>query len=102
MTDPREPESPPSEAPRPALDPPVRFRNSSAPPMLEAPSMTVAYTPWDLWFGNRRSIEVTLDRPIIRLRRGADGKVRLPLWKSGPKAPSGPQREVEVLFHLRE
>ncbi|MBI5708684.1 MAG: translocation/assembly module TamB domain-containing protein [Candidatus Eisenbacteria bacterium] len=82
------------------IDPVVRFRGEAGAPLIEAPAMTVSYAPWDLWLGRRRSIRLRLDRPVIRLAHGADGKLRIPEWRPGRERP-GPARELEVTFAMR-
>src|SRR6266487_2587669 len=49
-------------------------------PLLEAPTMSVAYTPWTLWLSRRRAIEITLEHPVLRLTKGPDGRMLLPEW----------------------
>src|SRR4051794_28927709 len=83
------------------IEPRVRFRDRRGPAILEASSMTVAYTPWNLWIGRRRSIEITLERPVVRLTQDKDGHWVLPEWRAGPRARGRP-RELEVLLHLRD
>ena len=83
------------------IEPRLRMRGRSSQPILEAPSMSVAYTPWSLWLGRQRSIEITLDHPVLRLTRGADGRLLLPQWKAGPPGAAS-QRELEVILHFRD
>jgi hypothetical protein len=66
-------------------EPSVRFRDGRGVTLLEAPTMTLRYSAVDLVMGKRSTIEVDLDRPIVRLGRGEDGKWRLPTWKSGSR-----------------
>mgnify|MGYP001564006611 CR=1 FL=1 len=82
------------------IHPVVRFRGEAGAPLIEAQAMTVSYAPWDLWFGQRRSIRLRLDRPVIRISRGADGKLRIPAWRPGRERP-GRARELEVAFAMR-
>jgi TamB, inner membrane protein subunit of TAM complex len=82
------------------IEPRMRFRDDPGPALLEMPSMTVSYAPWDLWFGRRRSIRVLLDHPMARITRGADGRLRIPEWRSGPKGP-GLSRELEVALTMQ-
>jgi hypothetical protein len=77
------------------VEPRLRFRGDVGPALLEARSMSLGYAPWDLAFGSRRSLEITFDRPVVHLARGADGKLRLPRWRSG-RAKRGPGREFDV------
>jgi hypothetical protein len=83
------------------IEPRLRIRGKSTPPLLEAPSMSVAYAPWSLWLGRRRSIEITLDRPVLRLTLGPDGRPLWPEWKPGPRGTESP-RELELLLHFRD
>ena len=77
------------------VEPRLRIRGESGPALLEARSMVLRYAPWDLAFASRRSLEIGLDRPVVHLARGPDGKLRLPHWRSGP-AKRGPAREFDV------
>ncbi len=79
--------------------PRLRFRGDSGPALLEARSMVLRFAPWDLAFGSRRSLEIGLERPVVHLARGADGKLRLPRWRSGP-AGRGPAREFDVRLSI--
>ncbi|HET7225036.1 MAG TPA: translocation/assembly module TamB domain-containing protein [Candidatus Eisenbacteria bacterium] len=79
----------------------VRFRGDAGPPLLTAPTMTLRYAPWDLWFGARRSIEIGVEHPVVRLTRMRNGRLRLPRWISGA-AKQGPSRELEVLFAVHD
>jgi hypothetical protein len=81
------------------VEPRLRFRNSRGPALLEARSMSLSYAPWDLAFGRTRSLEVQLERPVVRLTRGADGRLRLPTWHAGPRHV-GPSREFDVRLTL--
>jgi hypothetical protein len=82
------------------VEPRLRMRGTSGPPLLAARSMKLAYAPWDLAFGRRRALEIQLDQPVVRLERGPDGKLRLPRWRPG--TPSrGPEREYDVRLALR-
>src|SRR5262245_61800304 len=67
-------------------EPSVRFRDGRGVTLLEAPTMTLRYSALDLMTGKRTAILVDFDRPTVRLGRGADGKWRLPTWKSGSQA----------------
>jgi len=77
------------------VEPRLRIRGAGGPALLEAHAMALRYAPWDLAFGSRRSLEIGLDRPVVHLVRGADGRLRLPRWRSGP-ARRGPMREFDV------
>ncbi len=82
------------------LSPRIRFRDGSGPPVLEAASMRLRYPAWSLLSGGRGPIVVDIDRPVIRLGRGADGKLRLPLWK--PVASSRPARALDFVVRIHE
>jgi translocation-and-assembly-module (TAM) inner membrane subunit TamB-like protein len=81
------------------LRPRVRFRSGNEPNLLEAPEMRLRYSAWALATRRERSVVLEIDRPIIRLARGPDGKLRLPIWKPGP--PRGRARELDVILRLR-
>ncbi len=81
------------------VEPRLRFRDGGGPALLEARAMSLSYAPWDLAFGRTRSLEVRLDRAVVRLERGPDGKLRLPTWHAGPKRV-GPAREFDVRLTL--
>ena len=83
------------------VEPRLRFRGEGGPVVLEARSMSLSYAPWDLAFGRTRSLEVRLERPVVRLVRGADGRLRLPAWRAGPKRV-GPAREFDVRLTLAD
>jgi len=67
------------------IEPRLKFRDGDQPPLLEAPLIKVSYSAFGLLRG-RGSIEFELERPVIRLARGADGGLRLPKWRSSPEA----------------
>ena len=48
---------------------------------------------------NRRWVDVTMDSAVVRLGRGANGKLRLPKWKSGSQG--GPQSSLKVHLIVR-
>lgn len=60
----------------------VRFRDGHPTPLLETPSITVRYSPWNLLTG-RRGFDVTIEKPVFRILQDDTGKVRLPVWRSG-------------------
>src|SRR6185503_8053678 len=55
------------------LRPKVRFREGDAPPLLEAPALTLRYSAWALATGGRGPIVIELDHPRFQLGRKADG-----------------------------
>jgi hypothetical protein len=74
------------------IKPSVQFRDGHGPPLLSASSLNVNYSMWGLLSGSGREIEVTIDRPVIHLTRGADGNLRWPKWVSrGPAKKTEPQ-----------
>ena len=77
------------------VEPRLRIRGDTGPALLEARSMALRYAPWDLAFGSTRSLEIELERPVVHLFRGPDGKLRLPHWRPGPPG-RGPAREFDV------
>jgi len=79
------------------VSPAVRFRDGNLPPLLEAGSMQIRYSLWGLLSGSRRSIEVYVDHPVIRLSRGRDGRLRIPRWEG---KPSKGERTEPVRVHL--
>lgn len=83
------------------VKPRVRFRDSgNREALLEAPSATLHYSAWGLATGKTRSIDLTLESPVIRLTRREDGSLRLPEWKaSGRARPTG--KDTRVRFLLR-
>ncbi|MGH7741406.1 MAG: translocation/assembly module TamB domain-containing protein, partial [Candidatus Eiseniibacteriota bacterium] len=77
--------------------PSVRFRDGHQPPLLEARNLRVAYSLWGLMAGTQRSIDVVIERPVVRLSRDREGHLRLPRWEShGGGGASEPVR-----LHLR-
>ncbi|MBI3539657.1 MAG: translocation/assembly module TamB domain-containing protein [Candidatus Eisenbacteria bacterium] len=84
------------------LRPRVRFREGNAPPLLEAPSLTLRYSAWALATGGRGPIEVDIDHPRFQLGRKPDGSLRLPLWRSegpGRIGVHAPTRDFVVRIH---
>jgi hypothetical protein len=78
----------------------VKFRDGDLPPILEAPEMRLHYSAWALATGGRGPIIIDVERAHIRLARGADGKLRLPTWKSGP--PRGLKRTRDFVLRLND
>src|SRR5215831_13269173 len=64
-----------------AIEPRVRFRDGTT--LLAAREMRVDYSAWGLTFGKSGQIEVTLEKPDIRLVNAKD-QWRLPVWRSDP------------------
>jgi len=80
-----------------AVEPRVRFRDGTT--LLAAAEMKVDYSAWGLVFGKSGQIELTLERPDVRLI-GADGRWRLPVWRSDPSR-KGHHATRELQIHLR-
>jgi len=81
-----------------AIEPRVRFRDGAT--LLAAREMKVDYSAWALAFGKSGQIELTLDRPDVRLV-GKDGKWRLPVWRSNPSRKGAHStRELQVRLRV--
>ena len=81
------------------LHPRVRFRDG--PVLLEASSMRVRYSTWDLFMARRGAIVIEIAHPEVRLARGADGRIRYPLWKPGPPR-KGTARGFDFVVKIRD
>ena len=79
--------------------PRIRFRDGSGPPVLEAASLRLDYPAWGLFSGGRGPIVVEIDHPVIRLGKGADGKLRVPLWKPVPSSHVARTLDFVVRIH---
>jgi len=79
--------------------PTVRFRDGHLPPLLEARELKVAYSLWGLVSGAQRSIEVEIERPVVRLSRDRHGDLRLPKWESSGGGGGGESEPLRL--HLR-
>ena len=80
-----------------AVEPRVRFRDGAT--LLAAREMRVDYSAMGLVFGRGAQVEVTLERPEIRLV-GANGQWRVPAWRSNPSR-KGHANARELQVHLR-
>lgn len=84
------------------VHPRIRYRGSSDAPLLEAPTMRLSYSTWDLLWGKRGAIVIEMDRPIVRLGRGPDGKLRIPVWKENTSdVVRSKKRSFDFELHLR-
>ncbi len=82
------------------VGPRVRFRDGSGPPLVEAEALRVSYGAWGLLTGGRGPVHVDLDRPRFAVVTDADGRWRLPRWRSdGAKKPSRRGYDLEVAIH---
>ena len=83
------------------LHPTLRFKDDTGPILLEAATMHLRYSAFDLLAGRRAEIAVEIDRPILRFSRRYDGSLRTPRWNPGP--PSRRQaRGFDFLVRLRD
>ncbi|NOT33976.1 MAG: hypothetical protein HOP12_07375 [Candidatus Eisenbacteria bacterium] len=80
--------------------PRVRYREGGGAPVLEAASMKMRYSTWDLLWARRGAIILELERPTLRLTRGPDGKWRIPTWKGAPAR--GAARGFDFVLELRD
>ena len=83
------------------ISPSVRFRDGHLAPLLQAREMQIHYSLWGLVAGNRRSIEVEVDHPVVHLSRGPDGHLRVPRWQGGSGAKAA-EEAVRVHLVLRD
>ena len=82
-----------------AVEPRVRFRDGAT--LLSAREMRVDYSAWGLAFGRSGQIELTLEKPDVRLV-GADGRWRLPVWRSDPSRKGHrATRELQIRMRVR-
>jgi hypothetical protein len=82
-----------------AVEPRVRFRDGAT--LLAAREMKVDYSAWGLAFGKSGQIELTLEKPDVRLV-GADGRWRLPVWRSDPSRKGHrATRELQIRLRVR-
>src|SRR5262245_11561465 len=81
-----------------AIEPRVRFRDGAT--LLAAREMKVDYSAWALVFGKSGQIELTLERPDVRLV-SASGQWRLPVWRSDPSRKGHNPSTRELQIHLR-
>ena len=66
------------------LQPRVRYRDDGGT-LLAAEEMRVHYSALGLLRGDANPIEVTVERPVVRLDLGAKGQWRVPSWNGGEK-----------------
>jgi hypothetical protein len=84
------------------MSPSVRFRDGSRPPLLEARSMSLRYSAWDLAMGRDARIIAEIDRPVVRFGRRPDGSLRFPTWKPGGPAKSPGRRDIDFQLRLTD
>ncbi len=78
--------------------PRVRYRDGRE--LLVAESLTMSYSLWSLLRGGSRPIQLTLEKPVIRLDAGEGRTWRVPAWRSGP-AGAGEPRTIAFVLRLR-
>src|SRR4030095_4578393 len=83
------------------VHPAIRFKDDRGPNLLEANSMRLQYSAYQLLSGKRVAIVVEIDRPIVRFTRGPDGKLRIPRWNPGPPSKR-PARGFDFVVRLRD
>jgi hypothetical protein len=72
------------------IAPRLEWRNGGArTPFLEAREVRLAYTPMGLLRRDRGPIEVRIIEPKLHVERDAEGRLRWPRWKSGPRRLPG-------------
>jgi len=85
------------------LEPRLHFRGEDGPPLLEARAMRLRYSTLALFTGRRGALVIELDRPVVRLARGPDGRLRLPVWKAETRARArGPGRVFDLALRIRD
>ena len=82
------------------VHPRVRLRDGGAP-LFDAESMTLRYSTWNLFAGQRGALVIEVDRPVVRIERGPDGKLRIPDWRPG-KGSAKPGRAFDYEIHIRD
>ncbi len=68
------------------IEPRLVFRQGGGVPVLEAHEIRLAYSPLTLLRARKGPIQVTIERPEVRIERGPDGRLRLPRWETGGRA----------------
>ncbi len=83
------------------VEPRVRFRGQGGPVLLEARAMRLRYSTWALFVARRGALMIELDRPIVHLVRGQDGRLRVPTWQSAPSR-RGRARRYDFVVRIRD
>lgn len=83
------------------IEPRVRYRDGGGT-LLEAHEMRVSYGTFSLLRGGRGPITVVVDRPVVKLDLGPDGKWRVPKWTGNPPKKKSKARAVDFSFDLRD
>lgn len=79
-------------------DPRVRYRDGRE--LLVAESLTLSYSLWSLLRGGPGPVQLTLEKPVIRLDAGEGRAWRVPQWRAGP-ARAGEPRTIDFVVRLR-
>lgn len=77
----------------------VRFRDGDAPSLLDAPEIRLRYSAWALATGGRGPVIIEIDRAVIRLSKDAEGRYRLPAWRSVPARGPSRARDFSLKLH---
>ena len=80
------------------MHPRVTFRDGGEA-LLDAPWIELGYSPLSLLRRDGKTVEITVESPVIRLGRRADGSLRLPTWKTSGR--TGQPSAVDVHFRMR-
>src|SRR5437588_226821 len=88
------------EAVEHVLKPRVRFIRGGAPALLEAPWIQIRYSPLQWLHRDRRVIDVVVESPVIRVIKGDDGHLKLPVWRaSGSPTRGSTALDVNLTLH---
>ncbi len=71
------------------IKPRVYFTDGETPALLEAPWIQLNYSPLQWLRRDRRTIDVVIESPVIRISKGKDGRLRAPVWRSSGSATGG-------------
>ncbi len=79
----------------------VKFLDGDAPMLLEAPWIELRYTPLQWLRPQRRTIDIVIEKPVIRISRDGKGKLRLPVWRAAGK-PAREPSDFDVRLRVRD
>ena len=80
------------------MKPRVVFRDNGRP-LLEAPWIEIGYAPISLFSHGGKPVDVSVESPVIRFERGADGTLRLPTWKTTGRTRGSRAIDMEFRMH---
>ncbi len=83
------------------INPRVRFTDGDAPALLEAPWIELRYSPLQWLRPQRRTLDIVIEKPVIRFTRDASGKLRLPVWHASGK-PAREPADFDVRLRVRD